>query len=235
MKFNLKFMREFFKFFHKTETQVQENYPESDVFNTKEIGVVNVMSPEGFVNIPLKITPDERDVLNTAWMMKTVGGEYAIVFHIDHFVKCYGSEDMNDLYATVAHEIGHYLAGHFEKNANGNVDVKPEVQEFFFNRYQGNKTEANEVAYMRSVFFALLKGGVIIKEIEADLIALRFVELNDLVHIHTEDFQNKKNPFTVLEKVNRIRRLNKFSEDNDIDRQGYSLYIKLHEIEKQAT
>lgn len=231
MQFNLKFMREFFKFFHRTENSVDEsNAPD---LKTLTVGEIHALTPDkGLVKIPLHITMQDRQTLNTAWMIRTVENTFAVVFHLDCFMASINTPDMNGLYATVAHEIGHYLAGHFENKPNGNLDIKSAEQDFFINQYYANPTPENEAKYMRCLFFALLKGGVNIREIEADLMALKFVPLSELVHIHTLDFRDEKNPFTVVEKVNRIKRLNAMVQDKPIDTKGYSLYIELFDPNK---
>lgn len=230
MQFNLKFMREFFKFFRTTEGDARVD--DSLNMSTREVGEINVITPTDKYTFVLAITNDGH-TNNTAYMVKTVDGNFIVVLHIDYFIKQVYSDNMNGLYAVVAHEIGHYLAGHFEQEADAFVDVKREVQQFFFNRYKEDTTLANEISYMRSVFFSLLKGGVVVRELEADLTALRFVPVADLVHVHSQDFNNPKNVFTVVEKVNRIKRLNQYVEDHDIEREGYHLFIQLYDINKK--
>lgn len=230
MQFNLKFMREFFKFFHKTDTGVEENNDTN--FKSLPVGMVHVLTPQGLTKIPLHITQDERQTLNTAWVVELVDGRIMILFHLDCFMESLDTPEMNGLYATVAHEVGHYLAGHFGGKANKNLDIKTEDQEFLIKQYHANPSTENEMRYMRCLFFSLLRGAVNIAELEADLIALKFVPLAELVHIHTLDFKDEKNPFTVVEKVNRIKRLNAIVGQKKIDTQGYSLFIHLYDMNK---
>lgn len=232
MQFNLRFMREFFKFFHRSEMDGITS--SSDVMNTKEVGEINIITPKGKETISLAITDEKRNTQNTAWMIKTIDGRFIVIFHIDYFIKQLFSHNMDALYATVAHEIGHYLCGHFENAPSASLDVKREVQDFFHKQYEHSPTPANEVAYMRSVFFALLKGGVVIRELEADMMALKFVPVANLVHIHTQDFDDKVNVFTVVEKVNRIKRLNHYAENNDIDKEGYNLFVQLYDTKEDT-
>lgn len=230
MQFNLKFMREFYKFFHRTEMSVDGT--DNDKLKTLTVGEIHVITPDKVFEIPLHITMKNRQTINTAFIMKTIDDKFAVVFHLDCFMELLGTPSLNGLYATVAHEIGHYLAGHFEGSPNKNLDIKTPEQEFFIAEYNKNPTPAIEHQYMRCLFFALLKGGVNIAELEADMLALKFVPLSELVHIHTLDFRNEENPFTVVEKVNRIKRLNALYQGKDIDTTGYSLYIKLYDPNK---
>lgn len=231
MKFNLKFMREFFKFFHQTDNAAFED-TETSSFTSLEVGVVRVTTPKGVKQFPLHITQQKRQTLNTAWIVKLVGGKLIIVFYIDCFMQSIDTPYLNGLYATVAHEVGHYLAGHFDREPNKNLDIKTAEQEFFIKQYQANPTPENEIRYMRCLFFALMRGGVNIAELEADMIALKLVPLAELVHIHTQDFKNEENPFTVVEKVNRIKWLNNYCENNKIKSEGYDLSVTLHDMTK---
>lgn len=229
MQFNLKFMREFFKFFHKTENSIEED--DKSTFKSMPVGEITVTTPKEVVKFPLHVTlEDYATSLNTAWVVRTVDGRTVVIFHLDCFTASVNTPNMNGLFATIAHEVGHYLAGHFDNEANKNLDIKTPEQEFFIKLYQSNPTAETEMRYMRCLFFALLKGAVTIAELEADLLALRFVPLAELVHIHTQDFRNEKNPFTVLEKVNRINRLNRLMQDRPINTQGYELSIEFFEL-----
>lgn len=232
MQFNLKFMREFFKFFHQVENDPVNDVNDFSKFNSLEVGVVSVKTPTGKKNFPLHITQEKRQAHNTAWIVRLVNGRLIILFYLDCFMQCIDTPNMNGLYATVAHEVGHYLAGHFDRTPNKNLDIKTEEQEFFIKQYQANPTLQNEMRYMRCLFFALLRGAVNIAEIEADMIALKLVPLADLVHIHTQDFNNHSNPFTIVEKVNRIKWLNRYYEMKRIDSTGYELHIELHDMTK---
>lgn len=239
MHFNLKFMREFFKFFHTTDTSVSESTDPN--FNSLHVGNINAITPEtGLVVLPLHITQDKRQTLDTAWIVRLVDGKTMVVFHLDCFMESINTPDMNALYATVAHELGHYFSGHFDREPNKNLDIKAEDQDFLIKQYNANPCIENEIRYMRCLFFCLIRGGVNIAELEADMLALRFVPLSELVHIHTQDFKNEANPFTILEKVSRIKRLNAYAETaqyakmREPSSERYSLYIELFDMNKPA-
>jgi len=227
MPFTLSLFREFIKFFIRVEGGGKEDKIDTLTFNV--IGNVKVKTPEKEFEFPLAVTID--DAFNkTASLFKSKDGAIRIVFYIDFLSKLLNHPFRNALLATCAHEVGHYLAGHFDNDtSSAYLNVKPEIQQFFFNRYSETKDVKDENNYMRCVATCLLKGGVIVRELEADIQALNFIDLADVVHMHSLDFDNKKNPFTVLEKVNRIKQLNAYAQKYEIDTEGYELLVEFYQ------
>ena len=79
---------------------------------------------------------------------------------------------------------------------------------------------------MNATLHSLLKGGCNALELEADIIALKFIHLNDLIVIHLETMV-ENNMFARGEKMNRIKQLTKYVNDYDIDQKGYGLELIL--------
>ena len=226
MELNLGMFREFVKFFKRND--VDHNELKSNLIGLKDIGKIKVKTPAEEITFPLSIT-DRDDGSQSAYMAKMTNGDIHVVLHIDYFCQVMEHDFFPIFTGTIAHEVGHYLAGHFNGGIiNEYLNVKEEVQRFFASRYQETKSLKDEHCYMRSVAASLLKGGVFNMELQADLQALHFVSLSDLIHTHSIDLDNKENIFPVMEKVNRINLLNKIVSDKPVNREGYELHIEFY-------
>ena len=72
-------------------------------------------------------------------------------------------------------------------------------------QYIDNPSEYNETLYYRSVFFSLLRGGVLDVELEADLWAVALTDLASVVALRSRCAVESTNPFVALEHRNRIK------------------------------
>ena len=116
----------------------------------------------------------------------------------------------NRLKAVIAHEVGHYVCNHHNaKNYGRQLNVKTDRLNRLSNEAYNNALKFK--TYIRAILFSLLRGGVIVRESEADAAAGLYVPLDDVIAIHTEDFIFK-NKFAAYEKVNRVNWLNKLKE-----------------------
>lgn len=134
------------------------------------------------------------------------------------FSKIYfATTGLNRIIATIAHEIGHYLSGHLEKDHsanfvfdNQNVGHNRQTKiERFLSSIEENETNEKYIKlFYRSVFSALLLGSCKEDEVQADLIAIQYVPVDDLILTHTEGLSHH-NPFVRMEKQNRINMLSR--------------------------
>ena len=146
---------------------------------------------------------------NQASFSQFKDGTFGIVFSKSLFVKT----PLNRLMAIIAHEVGHYLCDHLTKPSYGtqlNIDYDRLVK-LATKAGKKNCTKADTRDYLRAVMFSLLRGGMVLREMEADRYASFFVSVESLIAIHSEDLSHK-NPFCSLEKRNRLVWLNTLAE-----------------------
>lgn len=156
--------------------------------------------------LPLYSTATENE--SDFMAIKTIDDEVSIVVHDralestpDHLFKC-----------IIAHEVGHWLAGHFDKkpDANNFDELLYNDQRFpeLIKDYKRDDSDYNFYRVHRHVLKGLLRGGILKKEIEADYGASKFIPMQDILLIHSCDMM-AKNPFASLEKRNRINFISK--------------------------
>lgn len=108
------------------------------------------------------------------------------------------------LKATIAHEVGHIISGHFEKGYKNKgalaFAAKAMAAIALHNKMKSDKSyhRAN-IEIMKSLF----RGSISQTEIEADMAANKFVSKQDIIYIHSDSL-GQPNPFASLEKRNRI-------------------------------
>jgi hypothetical protein len=108
------------------------------------------------------------------------------------------------LKATIAHEVGHVISGHFEKGYKNKgvmaFAAKAMAVIAYYNKVNTDKSyhKAN-IEIMKSLF----RGSISQTEIEADMAANKFVPKQDIIYIHSDSL-GQPNPFASLEKRNRI-------------------------------
>lgn len=141
-------------------------------------------------------------------VVKTTDDEVSVVVHKniiettpDHLFKC-----------IIAHEIGHWLAGHFDKTTvsghSGEILYKDSKLPELIKNYERDNCDFNFYRIHKHVLKGLLRGGILKKEIEADYGASKYIPLQDILLIHSGDMM-AKNPFASLEKRNRINFISK--------------------------
>lgn len=173
------------------------------------IGYVDVTTPSKKETYKIYSDPS----VETAIAVRTTNDEYIIVFGQDYLNKRLDIHNNRTvLMGTIAHEVGHLINGDLDiENTNKEdwVTINKEDQIRLQEKAIKTKTIRDYDRYFRCVFGALVRGGCLEKELKADLTGIRFTPIENIIIIHTEDFNNtNKNPYTTLEKVNRIKNLN---------------------------
>lgn len=160
--------------------------------------------------IPIVITPD--DIGSEMMLIKSVGESVLIVVNSDYFVE-HGITV--DFYACVAHEIGHYLSGHLNK-----------VEWSLPNLYKKENLRLCEAGaqeeHCRLSVKAILEGGYLEKEFEADLVAAKFLGIANVVTMQISSAGRVNNPIVALDKINRAVLLSKTRVPHD---SGYVLRL----------
>lgn len=195
----------------------------------REIAEISVESPDK--NIKVKLVISEGNLLSEHGEIISTTDDEILISLPNTFFEAI-SRDSNGythLFCIIAHEIGHLLSGHFELEEKKNwLSHNTEDQIFFYKSMVSSETEKEKNThyknYMSATLKSLLKGGYDIKEMEADKIALKFVDINDLMALHILTL-SKNNVFCRIEKINRIKRLQKEEGKNPTNRDGYSLNV----------
>lgn len=232
-KTKMQLFRAFFNHYKHTEENIESKRLTSVSLNKS--GIVTITTREKTTVYDLSVV----DVESSGMAIRTTDNDIII---------CFGEEAMevfrqthnglNTLKSIVAHEAGHIINGDLDlENIRPDfVNVDKEVQENLFKIAMNTEDPKKNIQYLRSVMSGMLKGGCLEQELKADLSALRFISLEDLIHIHSLDLKhiNKSNPYIALEKVNRINQLNAFAREyfktiDDINeyRAGYALEVYL--------
>lgn len=233
--FKLSLLKKFFEDFIKVETREADNGVSTTkvTYYDKVFGEVRYKTPNSDVKkIDVRLLRDNKNTLNYTSVIKTTN-DYIFIGVSETDFDLFNTDDgWNIFIGIISHEVGHILAGHFDitnvTNGPGRIDVNKPAQIFLFSRYLEDSTESNLYAYLKTLFFGLLKGGCFEKELEADMNALKFVEVSTLVSVHGLDLDSKHNVYTALEKKNRISRLLNYAKHNQIDRKGYELSLTMH-------
>lgn len=199
-------------------SDIQENFS-----NIVKIGGVNVATPNRQFSLDLMVSKCESETPFS--LLEFVDQTVAVCLDLKGF-DLFFSPSMKDLAdASIAHEIGHYLAGHLSNVAiarNMNICTGSGAEEKQNRCYDNGDYNS----YMRSLMVSLLRGDVLKYEYEADLIALNFVNATSLVAAHALYLSNT-NKVTVLEKVNRINKILKASETIKPNREKYYIEYTL--------
>lgn len=114
-----------------------------------------------------------------------------------------------DLFAILAHEVGHIEAGHPGSGRSNLLDIKQKrQQEILDNLYKLSDVDYDRAvhSYYRMNLFSLLRGGVMVLELEADLIALNYCPASLLLQCH-RDKLTSTNLSVRLEISNRFNRI----------------------------
>lgn len=131
--------------------------------------------------------------------------------------------------AVIAHEVGHYCCEHIIHQGYGRqLDVDTErLEKLSKIASDKNSTDRDFKNYARGLFFSLLRGGVTVREKEADLVASFYVPVDDLIAVHSEDLIPKYSLAARLEKANRLKFLNVLAEI-ETEQAEKKLSIKIH-------
>lgn len=189
--------RTLFKLFLNEEKKARSQQPAT--FTPAVVGSVSFETIDGIKELPLVI--DLENNIKEPHLIITTEDEIYIIASEDDFVTLSDSV----LVAICAHEIGHYICGHIFDNRPSFLTKNTRKQSYYYRLRETG--EDCYMLYMRSVFFGLLRGGVLDREIEADIIASMYVSIGQLVLIHSK-YLNVNNKVVIAEKINRINLLN---------------------------
>lgn len=160
-------------------------------------------------SLPIHLTEEGR-ISEPAALTKTKRNDVFICLFSDYYLKATGSSFL----AVLAHELGHYLAKHLEPGYvkdPGVLSYNGEKIALNTKRLRECNDDDKQVmlyeSAMRAYLVALLRGGYLLMEAEADKYASLFVPIDYLVVAHAGDFQTATNPFVKFEKANRIANL----------------------------
>lgn len=199
-----------------------EEDSEPDFKDPREVGEVKWTIDSVTQRLPLYFaTPkvDSSGHVQSACLARFTDGNVGVIVSLEDFV------NNKFLTATIAHEVGHYIHQHFQCE-----DVS------LPNLYKEN----NLIAYLdgdqdthdRITSKSIIDGGYLDRELEADVIAVKFVGVLSVIALHTQDAVSHFNPLSRLEKLNRVAQLYKLfvcgENDYILPQPGWELSISLH-------
>lgn len=135
------------------------------------------------------------------------------------------SKTPSRLKAILAHEVGHFLTNN-RLIENYITPDKWNKQTRFLERAKKFPEQSHiEQKYYRAMFSSLLRGGVMHKELAADLVAVQYVPIDSLIAIHSDKLRHV-NIAVRLEAHNRIKELSWYRE-RAVDEQSKVMKVKL--------
>ena len=180
------------------------NVPDDPTADILTIGVVKWVLSDVPGELPLMVISGDyakNRNLTGGSLVKFTDGQVAICVSMELLLK-----DV-DLIAIFAHEIGHHLQNHLNLKQ---LDVP--------NKYVKQNRKAiranNQTDHVYWGTRAIVEGGYLVREYEADEIAVRFVGVNRLIAMHTLDTLQHPNMLVVIEKMNRMKAIiDKYGDD----------------------
>lgn len=193
-----------------------------------KIGKLRVKTPERKFTIDLGSVTG-RHIIPEAAIVTGFGLKRTMIcFESSFLTSIRENENHHVLRGVCAHEVGHYLSGHLTKTGRGKsyLNVNREDQKFLFAEHTRLSTRSSYQTYKRCVFLSLLKGGCDDRELEADIQALNFVSITDMIMTHMSGILTAS-VFSRIETSNRIKWLMKHLEENGQHNtnDGYELKI----------
>lgn len=170
---------------------------------------VEYETPETKGSLPVVVTPD--DIGGEMILVKTSDGAVFIAVSNDYFIE---KGFTVEFYTCVAHELGHYLSGHLDR-------VELSVPNLYKEENLKLCEAGDQEEHVRLSVKAVLEGGYLEKELEADLVAVKFVGMANVVAMQISSAGNADNPLVALDKFNRCVALSKL----DCNGAGYSISI----------
>jgi hypothetical protein len=157
----------------------------------------------------------------------TTTGEFSIVVHDDALA----TTPDQKFRAIMAHEIGHYVMGHFEdwhKKKTKNQVLYHDSKLFdLLNKYEKDRSDFNFYKAQRHMLKSLLRGSILRQELEADYGASKYVSKQDIIYIHSTDMK-QDNPIVSLEKRNRIDFISRNFDDYPPNSDGSYFKLEIH-------
>lgn len=216
----LAFYRELFKRFLSYEDVDTKLNRKGDFRCIGKVVVKDIANKTHEIDFYINYASADNDM--HASFSQFMDGTFGIVFSRHLF----STTPLNRLMAIIAHEVGHYLCEHllnptYGLQLNNDYDRLVSLSD---KAAKKTSTKRDLHNYLRAAMFALLRGGVILREMEADRYASLFVSVESLIAIHSEDL-NHKNPFCSLEKRNRLLWLNKIAQDESEEKLHLELLL----------
>jgi hypothetical protein len=200
--------------FLKVEELVAEKEKPVDAVTFMVLGHVAYFVNNIEFTIPLALWSKENESHTNASIVRLVNDDKLIILNRSFFTDALVSE----LYGSIAHELGHLIGGHLDPATDkSKIIFTVNGKEILAaaDLYKGDPSDENYDAYMRNLFEGLMAGGTNGVELEADILALKLVPLEWLILCHSGDLRNCENPYTSLEKANRITHLLKLHKGKD--------------------
>ena len=200
-----------------------------------QVGKLIILTPDQTYELPIVHVVEFNDVSDTS-LIETSDGEVFIGV-AKNVVDMIMENDvrMNLVWAVLAHEVGHYVSEHLNTyvtidgiNEGKSLDIRGRQHQIAIDRYLNNPTESNYRRYMLTLLTCLLRGACHKAEIEADIMACKFVGITDMI-MCCACSDNKNNIFTALENHNAIQRLKKLQPLTAEERSGYNLELYIGE------
>lgn len=212
-----KLYRNLIDFLVRSENDSRESNPTS--YGQTVIGEVKAKVKDKEVVVALQVTDTES--ITSASVIWTPEGTCSIVIPFSELISLLSVDFTLAMFGILAHEVGHIISGHSTVDKSSYFVNHDRVkQESLYLKCYPEYDDRTVNTYMRSAVTAILHGGVLELELEADMNALQLVDLPALIAAHTFDLHTHTNPTTIIEKVNRINKLVKYCKETDIDRTG---------------
>lgn len=209
--------RVLFRLFLESEAASGKINPNVSKFTPRRVGKVNFENNGEIKELPLVI--DLENVITGSCLVRTTDDNIYIVIPKKDLM----SYSQNVILATCAHEIGHYICGHILGGRVSFVTQNKRKQMYYYEKHKEDDKDYSTF-YMRSVFFGLLRKGVLDMEIEADIIASKYISIDQLICVHSMDLSDNS-AVVVAEKVNRINILNEMLSNENLNKKNMTVTI----------
>lgn len=154
-----------------------------------------------------------NDVVSSLVKYKT--GKTSIVINHNDF----SNKIFSVLEAIIAHELGHYLSGHLDKNDHSYLSLyETESKETF--------DAADQAGHIYWSARSIAEGGYLIREMQADAFAIHFVGIDRVFHMQMTDAFDHDNLTVSIEKMNRLKHLNGQFKGMETPTDGYQMAIE---------
>lgn len=123
--------------------------------------------------------------------------------------------DTPELHAVIAHELGHIICGHLDVPQDWTLDRNRRKAAKYL-KLSGKDDVTGELykkywlCYMRATYFGLMRGGVLTRELEADIAGSKFVGSEAMSNAHRRNLEiamSSHRSGVIFELLNRIVRL----------------------------
>ena len=154
-----------------------------------------------------------NDVVSSLVKYKT--GKTSIVINHNDF----SNKIFSVLEAIIAHELGHYLSGHLDKDDHSYLSL-----------YETESKTAIDIGDQEGHIYwsarCITEGGYIVREMQADMLAARFVGIGKIFHMQMSDAFEHDNLTVAIEKLNRLKYLNDCFKEDVTPANGYEMAIE---------